>query len=111
MHENCGIRFSFTGGTGLHPGEESRDFDFMKLLRCSDRSDTDGVLQQSSAFPFDMKNPESFVSAYTVFEKQMHEIGNNPEAMRIIFDLISERENDPPHFVPKLPSDAIGNYA
>ncbi len=111
MHENCGIRFSFTGGTGLRPGEESRDFDFMKLLRCSDRCDTDGVLQQSSAFPFDMKNPESFVSAYTVFDKQMHEIGNNPEAMRIIFDLISEKENDPPHFVPKNQGGVIDDSA
>ncbi len=101
MYEKCGIRFSFTGGTGLHPGDESNDFEFMKLLDCAGRSDTDGVVQQSSAFPFDLNNADEYVSSYVVFDKQMHEIGNNPEAMKIIFDIISGKETEFPHFVQK----------
>ena len=30
--------------------------------------------------------------------------------MRIIFDLISENENDPPHFVPKNQDGEIDNF-
>ena len=88
LYTTCGIRFAFVGGTGLKPGEESRDFDFMKYLRCADRTDTDGVLQLSSSMPFDMENPAPYVQGFTVYDRQPHEIGDNAEAMRQIFRYI-----------------------
>ena len=90
VYAACGIHFSFVGGMGLHPGEDSSDFEFMRYFRCADRTDTDGVLQLSSAMPFDMDDPAPYVRVFHVFDRQMHEIGNNPEAMRLIFDLASE---------------------
>ena len=89
VYDTCGIHFSFVGGTGLHPGEDSSDFEFMRYFRCADRTDTDGVLQLDSAMPFDMNDPAPYVHAFRVFDRQMHEIGGNPEAMRLIFDLSS----------------------
>ncbi|MBQ7541291.1 MAG: hypothetical protein IJT44_03255 [Clostridia bacterium] len=97
IFETCGIRFSFVGGTGLKPGEESSDFQFMRLLACADRTDTDGVLQLGSSMPFDQDDPESFVQAFAVFDRQMHEIGGNADAMRLIFDLAVGRSPDRTH--------------
>ena len=97
VYRTCGIRFSFVGGTGLRPGEESSDFQFMRLLRCADRTDTDGVLQIGSAMPFDMDAPESYVYAFKVFDRQMHEIGDNKAAMQLIFDLAAGKDTAPPH--------------
>lgn len=88
LHAEHGVDFSFVGGSGLRPGEESRDFSFMKLFASADRTDTDGVLQISSAMPFTREEDSSFVRAYRVFDRQPHEIGDNEEAMRFIFDLI-----------------------
>lgn len=87
VYDTCGVRFSFVGGTGLKPGEESSDFDFMRYFRCADRTDTDGVLQITSSMPFDMDAPESYVHAFAVYDRQMHEIGGNAQAMRLIFAL------------------------
>ncbi len=87
VHDACGVDFAFVGGTGLHPGDESSDFQFMRFLRCADRTDTDGVLQISSSMPFDRAAPESYVRAFTVYDRQPHEIGDNKEAMQRIFDL------------------------
>ena len=87
IHDTCGVEFSFVGGTGLHPGDESSDFKFMRYLRCADRDDTDGVLQIDSCMPFDRNAPESYVHAFTIYDRQPHEIGDNKEAMQRIFDL------------------------
>ena len=83
--DTCGVRFSFVGGTGLKPGEESSDFDFMRFFRCADRTDTDGVLQLSSSMPFDRAHPADYVHAFAVYDRQPHEIGGNAQAMRLIF--------------------------
>ncbi len=91
LYTTCGVRFSFVGGTGLKPGEESRDFDFMRFLACRDRTDTDGVLQLSSSMPFDMEHPADYVRGFTVYDRQPHEIGGNDEAMRQIFAYITDR--------------------
>ena len=99
VYETCGISFAFFGGTGLQPGEDSSDFKFMRYLACADRADTDGVLQIGSAMPFDRDDPPAYVRAFTVFDRQMHEIGGNAEAMRMIFDLASGKDVDLPHFV------------
>lgn len=88
LNAERGVDFSFVGGSGLRPGEESRDFSFMKLFASADRTDTDGVLQITSAMPFMREDDASFVKAYRVFDRQPHEIGGNAEAMRFIFDLI-----------------------
>ena len=101
VHDKCGIGFSFVGGTGLRPGEDSSDFQFMRYLHCADRTDTDGVLQIGSAMPFDREHPDSFVQAFIVFDRQMHEIGENKQAMQYIFDLAAGKECNPPHFVAK----------
>ena len=87
VHDKCGVDFAFVGGTGLRPGDESSDFKFMRYLRCADRTDTDGVLQIGSSMPFDRDAPEPFVQAFTVYDRQPHEIGDNKEAMERIFDL------------------------
>ena len=89
IHDTCGVDFSFVGGTGLKPGEESRDFDFMRFFRCADRTDTDGVLQLASSMPFDRESPPDYVRAFAVYDRQMHEIGGNEKAMRLIFALAS----------------------
>ncbi len=87
IHDACGVEFSFVGGSGLHPGDESSDFKFMRYLRCADRTDTDGVLQVDSCMPFDRDDPADYVHAFTVYDRQPHEIGDNREAMQRIFDL------------------------
>ena len=87
IHDACGVQFAFVGGTGLHPGDKSSDFKFMRYLRCADRTDTDGVLQIGSSMPFERENPESYVQAFTVYDRQPHEIGGNKDAMQRIFDL------------------------
>ena len=87
IHDKCGVSFAFVGGSGLHPGDESSDFKFMRYLRCADRTDTDGVLQVDSCMPFDRANPESFVQDFEIYDRQPHEIGDNKEAMQRIFDL------------------------
>ncbi len=93
LHDACGVSFAFVGGTGLRPGEESSDFQFMRYLHCADRTDTDGVLQLSSSMPFCMDSPESYVQDFAVFDRQMHEIGSNPVAMQYIFDLASGKNH------------------
>lgn len=98
--EVCGVSFSFVAGTGLKPGDESNDFAFMKFLASADRQDTDGVLQLSSAMPFDRSAPPAYVRQFTVFDRQRHEIGNNPAAMRLIFDLAAGKAVNAAHFVP-----------
>lgn len=87
VYETCGVSFCFVGGTGLRPGEESSDFAFMRFLASAGRQDTDGVLQLSSAMPFDLEAPPAYVRRFEVYDRQRHEIGNNPAAMRLIFDL------------------------
>ena len=93
IHDACGVRFAFVGGTGLRPGDESSDFKFMRFLRCADRTDTDGVLQIGSSMPFDRDAPASYVQAFTVYDRQPHEIGDNKEAMRRIFALAAESDD------------------
>ena len=100
VYETCGIAFSFVGGTGLRPGEDSSDFQFMRFLACADRTDTDGVLQIGSAMTFDMDSPPPYVHAFSVFDRQPHEIGGNPSAMQTIFDLAAGKKTAVPHFVP-----------
>lgn len=87
VHDKCGVTFAFVGGAGLRPGDESSDFKFMRYLRCADRTDTDGVLQIGSSMPFDRSAPANYVRAFTVYDRQPHEIGDNQEAMQRIFDL------------------------
>lgn len=87
IYDNCGVTFSFVGGSGLRPGDESSDFKFMRYLRCADRTDTDGVLQIDSSMPFDRDAPASYVRAFEIYDRQPHEIGDNAEAMQRIFDL------------------------
>lgn len=87
VHDACGVEFSFVGGTGLRPGDESSDFKFMRYLRCADRTDTDGVLQIGSSMPFDRDDPADYVHDFTIYDRQPHEIGDNKEAMQRIFDL------------------------
>ena len=100
-NEACGVTFSFVAGTGLNPGDESNDFAFMKFLASAGREDTDGVLQLSSAMPFDLDAPPAWVRDFAVFDRQRHEIGNNPAALRLLFDLAAGKAAHVPHFVPR----------